>query len=289
MDKKAKNILFKTYWSAKGWKSDRFTDPDDFNYAKEKGLMFDPLTISHDACVSKIIEIVNTITQEQVTKAFLSSLSTRRLDWRSGICSYRIAKLFTAHKYKPITSGCFFVDGKPVATSHTCEICKNVKYGVIGSEYYENEDLNVLNFERIKWGGVRHGELVYTLFDLEQFVKEEIPEPTEEDIAILKGILQAVDSCEQGDYPSALRDKLRDVPGLKSNKAERDVIIEILACIEILKPAAYDRPVAGRNDWNFIEYWRGEDGYDKAIVEKYFGKYLETEKLHVYKESRGRS
>lgn len=41
MDKKAKDILFKTYWSSAGWKDDKFTAPDDFAYAKEKGLMFD--------------------------------------------------------------------------------------------------------------------------------------------------------------------------------------------------------------------------------------------------------
>lgn len=276
MDKKAKNILFKTFWSSKGWKMDaeRQLAQEDFLYAKEKGLMFDPVTISHDQCIERIIEIVNKITPEQVTKAFLSSLSTRRLDWRSGICSYHIAKLFTAHKYKPVASGCSFIDGKPVVVSYTCEICKNVRDGVVGSEHYENEDLNVLNFERIKWGGVRHGSLLYTLFDLEQFTKEEIPEPTEEDIEILKGILHAVDLCNTGDYPSALRDKLKDVPNLKSNKSERDVIIEILACIEVLQPLSYNRPISGRNDWNFVEYWRGEDGYNKEIVEKYFGKYL---------------
>ena len=145
---------------------------------------------------------------------------------------------------------------------------------MIGSEKYENEDLNVLNFERIKWGGVRHGELLYTLFDLEQFAKEEIPEPTKEDVEIFKGILLAVDFCNPGDYQSVLREKLRNVPNLKSNKAERDVIIEILACIEVLKPKSYDRPIAGRNDWNFIEYWRGEDGYNKEVVEKYFGEYM---------------
>lgn len=84
--------------------------------AKEKGVMFDPLTISHDACINRII----------------------------------------------------YQDGKVVHTSYTCKICNNLKYGVIGNEHYLNEDLNVLNFERIKWGGVRHGALIYTLFDLEQ-------------------------------------------------------------------------------------------------------------------------
>ena len=274
MDKKAKSILFKTYWSSKGWRDEYITTPDDFLYAKDKGLMFEPLTISHDDCINQIIARVNSISSEQVVKAFLSSLSTRRLDWRSGIASYYIAKLIIPHKYTPVESGHFYENGKVAATSYTCGICKNLKYGVIGREKYIKSDLNVLNFERIKWGGVRHGDLLYTLFDLEQFKQEQIAEPTETDITIFRAILRAVNSCKTGDFPSVLRDKLKDIPELKSNKNERSVIIEILACIGVLNPMSYNRPTSSKHDWTFVEYWRGEDGYDSAVVEKYFGKYL---------------
>lgn len=102
---------------------------------------------------------------------------------------------------------------------------------MIGRESYKNEDLNVLNFERIKWGGLRHGDLLYTLFDLEQFTKEEIPEPVTDDI-------------------------------------------EILAFIGVLTPKSCNRPEPSKHDWTYATYWRGEDGYDKDIVEMYFGKYL---------------
>ena len=276
IDKKAKKILFNTYWSSKGWKdeSERCTSPEDFEYAKQKGLMFDRITISHDECVKRVVNLANIITQEQVAKAFLCSLSTRRLDWRSAVSSYYIAKLFTEHKYSPEGYGGLIEDGVIVNQSHTCGVCKNLMYGVIGQENYINEDLNVMNFERIKWGGVSHGELLYTWFDLEQFSKEEIPEPTNEDMEIFKGILAVIESCEATDYPSALRDKLKGLDILKANKAERDVIIEILACIGILNPKSYDRKEAGKHDWTYATYWRGEDGYDKEVVNKYFGKYL---------------
>ena len=274
MDKKAKNILFQTYWSAKGWKDKSSTPPDDFIYAREKGIMFDPFTISHDDCVNQIVELADSISSEQVVKAFLSSLSTRRLDWRSGIASYYIAKLMTPHPYTPVKSGCSYENGKITAISYTCKICRNLRHGVIGSESYIERDLNVLNFERIKWGGVRHGDLLYTLFDLKQFKKEQIPEPNAVDIAIWKEILCAIDSCKTGDFPGVLRDKLKNIPGLKSNKNERTVLLEILACIGILTPKSYDRPTSGKHDWTFVEYWRGEDGYDTKVIETYFAKYL---------------
>ncbi len=276
MDKKAKKILFNTYWSGKGWKdwAERYTSPTDFEYAKEKGLMFEPITISHDECVKRIVKLAENITMEQVTKGFLSSLSTRRLDWRSAISSYYIANLFTEHKYTPVESGRFYKGDAVVHISHTCGVCKNLKYGVVGKENYESEDLNVLNFERIKWGGVRHGELLYTLFDLEQFTKEEIPEPSNSDAEIFKETLKAVESCNPGDYPGALRKRLAEVSLLKANKAERDVIIEILACIGVLAPKSCNRQESGKHDWTFATYWRGEDGYNKDVVEKYFGKYI---------------
>jgi len=275
MDKKAKKILFQTYWK-NGWidRKDRKTNPTAFAYAKEKGLMFEPLTISHDDCVKRIIEIASKIKIEEVAKAFLSSLSTRRLDWRSGIGSYFIAQLFIPHKYTPIISGHSYENGKIVHTAYTCEICRDLKYGICGHDFYENEDLNVLNFERIKWGGVRHGNLIYTFFDLEQFAKEQITKPTKDDIEIFKSILHAINSCKQGDYPSVLRDKLKDVPNLKSDKNERSIILEILACIDVLKPASYDRPTPSKHDWTYVLFWRGEDKYNKEAVDKYFSKYL---------------
>lgn len=275
MDKRAKDILFQTYWSSRGWKQEYTVDPDDFIYAKEKGLMFDPITIGHDDCVKKILEIADTIKPEQIAKAFLSSLSTRRLDWRSGIGSYHIAKLLPPHHYEPMEAGHFYQDNEVAAVQHTCRICNGVKYGVIGEESYTDYDLNVLNFERIKWGGVRRGQLIYILFDLEQFKKERIPEPTRTDISIFKKILRAIDSCEPWDYPSELRDKLLHIPKFKSNKVERNGILEILACINILRAKSHMRAEKGKHEWTFVTFWRGEDGYNKKAVEKYFGKYLE--------------
>ncbi len=287
MDKKAKKILFDTYWKNGGWidgniwengelipNPERTASKDNFGYAKEKGLMFDNFTISHDECIKEIVKLSKSISKEKVTKAFLSSLSTRRLDWRSAIASYYLAQMTTLHSYTPVVSGHGYEDGKIVQTSYTCGICKEVKFGVWGRENYIDEDLNVLNFERIKWGGVRHGYIIYTFFDLREFEKEEIPEPTQQDITIFKEILKAINSCKKDDYPSILRDKLKDIPNFKSNKSERSIILELLACIEVLKPKTTNRPEKGRHDWTYATHWRGEDGFNQKAVNDYFGKYL---------------
>lgn len=46
-----------------------------------------------------------------------------------------------------------------------CADCND--HRLMSNEKYVNEDLNVLNFERVKWGGVRLNWLVYCLMDLE--------------------------------------------------------------------------------------------------------------------------
>jgi hypothetical protein len=274
MDKKAKKILFNTYWK-NGWidKQNRIITSDDFEYAKSKGLMFDPITITHDECIDKILNIVSKMEPDMAAKAFLSSLSSRRLDWRSGIASYYIAKQIIRHKYKKAVSGYYYEQDKQIP-SYTCGICRDRKYGLIGNERYHNIDLSLYNFERIKWGGVRHGELAYTLFDLEQLFSDEIPEPKDEDLEIFKAILSAIDNCRPDDGPRKLEEKLALV--LKSSKSEREVLIEILACINILEAKSTSRKVSMKSDWTFCEYWRGEDKYNKDVVNEVFKKYILT-------------
>lgn len=274
MDIKAKKILFSTYWSSKGWidRDHRSISKEDFDYAKSKGLMFDPVTISHDDCIKEILRLKNEVSKEKICKAFLSSLSTRRLDLRSSIASYYIANKLLPHQYMPVESGHSYKDGEISNASHTCLICRDTKYGVIGDEKYIDVDLNVLNFERLKWGGVRHGQILYTYFDLNCFVKEDVPEPTKADYLLLKEILDVIESSNVGDYPNALEERFKDV--LPSNKNERQMLIEILACIGILEAKSKDRPLKGKSDWVYVSYWRGEDKYNKKIVDDYFGNYL---------------
>ena len=274
MDKKAKNILFRTYWK-NGWISDkdRKTDPIDFEYAKSKGVMFDNINITHDQCIIEILGVVKDISIQSVSKAFLGSLTNNRLDWRSAIASFHIAKMLPKHKYKKTVSGHGYDNhGNINYTSYSCGVCMDLNYHIFGYEKYSNIDLNILNFERLKWGGVRHGDLVYTLFDLKSFTNENIIDPTNKDIEIFKKILDTIETSQEKDYPGKLEQRLSQI--IKSTKYERKTLLEIMACIGILKPGSYDRPSTDRNDWKYVEYWRGEDKYNKEMVEMYFGEYI---------------
>lgn len=272
MDKKAKKILYDTYWK-NGWLDKPFVSPSDFEYAKSKGLMFDPFSITHDECIENIHKYTEWISFDAICKAFLSSLSTRRLDLRSAIASYFIARQIRPHKYIPVyLAHTYDENGKIIDTSYTCGICKSFRYGVVGDKEYKNVDINVFNFERLKWGGLRHGDILYTYFDLRMFLDADIDEPNEADIKILRDMINVIRRCKPDENYEALEKKLRNV--ITSTKEEREYLIEMLACFGILEPKSYNRPCKKRPNWVHLQHWRGEDGYNRETMLRIFKKYL---------------
>jgi hypothetical protein len=100
VDKRAAKILHDTFWSPEGWKreSERVLSAEDFSYAKAKGLMFDPVNADHTQAVSAVTKLVDRLNRRMVADAFLSSLSTRRLDWRSAMGSYFVSQHLLPHE-----------------------------------------------------------------------------------------------------------------------------------------------------------------------------------------------
>jgi hypothetical protein len=72
VDKKALKILTSTYWSSARWKpeSEHITPPDDLRYAKQAGVMFDSIRVSHGDIVRRAIEIRSMIDPNIITNAF---------------------------------------------------------------------------------------------------------------------------------------------------------------------------------------------------------------------------
>jgi len=206
MDPKAKKILTQTFWQSGKWRSGKYTyTEEDFQYAKSKGLMFDRLTTSHDGCVHRLRQLHDEIlSKDLVVKVFLHSLSTCKVYLRSALS---ITDRLPIHTY----------DERPVelVSYSACGYCNEHK--VMSNEAYINEDLNVLNFERIKWGGVHLNWLLYCLLDLECLAKEqETFTVCKEDIAILEQMIEVVESCKDTDAARQLEKRWKDV--FKSNQ-----------------------------------------------------------------------
>jgi hypothetical protein len=258
-DDRARKILLKAYWSAAGWKDRPDITPEDFAYARAAGYMFDPVTWTHDKIVQAVRQTSRSASKTAVCDAFLASLSTRRLELRSALGSYAVARHFPQHTLR---------------RRQRCAICG------VGNGGAETHDLSVLNFERYKWGGVRHLDPAYIAFDLDQFSTLELVTPREEDIAIMRRICEIARTLEPGARPRHLERHLIQV--FPSNAAEREVLIQILGYCGILQPAGHtgffetftrdtDRSAPYDTEWNYpVSWWTGRDGVNAAALEDYF-------------------
>ena len=100
--KDAKKILFKQFWDSKGWKPQKTLNitEEEFEKAKEQAYMFDYTeVITHSEYLSRLKKVVSQISKEDVANAFLYSLSTRKLEYRSALGSYWYAIAIPEHEY----------------------------------------------------------------------------------------------------------------------------------------------------------------------------------------------
>ncbi len=227
--------------------------------------MFDPVQLDHAEALSQLLDSIKKLDRRTVADAFLASLSTRRLDWRSALGSYAVFQHI--HVHEPIDDGT------------RCSVCGFYMHWL-------DEDRNMTNFTRFKWGGVGHDQLFYAATDLALFLETAVPVPTAEDIAIFKNLISAIDAVPSKTTSAALHSDFAKV--LKSNKAERDVLIAILGFCGILGSPAHpgfsDAFIAfnQRNlpDRHFVDmpypacWWRRDVGINQSRLSDYFGHVL---------------
>ena len=260
-DKKALKILYDTYWSSLGWKKGKYTPFEDFTYAQNAGVMFQPVSFSHDEAVKWLVSSYADVNLENICNAFLVSLSTRRLELRSALGSFAIARNFPAHNYH--------------GNKYCCTICGSFKHP---SPF----DLSLFNFERYKWGGVRHEHPEYIAFDLEQFSKLEPVKPTIQDLDLMRNIIDTIRQTKPEARPRDVEKELRVT--LVSNIKEREILLEILAYCGILQPGKHEGyyqsfphyfkrtfPHVNKIDWTYpICWWHGLDGVNEDALAYYF-------------------
>lgn len=265
-DKRAVRVLFSAYWGSGGWKDEHRLDPAEFAYARSRGVMFDPVMLSHADVVKRAIAARDQVGRTDVANAFVASLGTRDLGPRSALGSYAVLQHFPDHAWS----------GNP---AH-CDIC-----GAPNREARQ-ENLNVLSFERLKWGGIRHLQPVYAAFDLEQFGRLDHAVPSREDVGLLRDVFEAIAAVPPQATAARLHAALPSA--LKSNKAEREVLIGILGLCGILETREHsgfrtsfvpwlERDLPGRR---FVDmpypacWWTGADGVNREAVSYWFGHLL---------------
>lgn len=259
----AVEILFRRYWSAAGWTNGEIS-PDEFNYAKRANVMFDPIEVAHDDAVERAIEIRSKIPPEMVGDAFLASLSAKRMDWRSPLGSLSAILHLPPHT--------FAVSRNPM--TRTCAVC-----GAFCP--FGKRDINVLNFERLKWGGVRHRQPLYAALDLEWFCSLAAPKPVERDFDALRRVIDRISQLAPADRPPQAEVKIRGL--FPSNLSQRRTVLDILGIAGVLIPKhlptfwgeypvfAQEKQPPRKNDWRYpVLWWTGSDGVNYDALEFWF-------------------
>ena len=264
MDQRAVNILLRTYWTPAGWRPERerHLSEEDFEYAKSAGVMFDSVESNHDQFVRQLAHLVSKCDKTAIANAFLASLSSRRLDWRSALGSYAVFRSMKPHVAP--------------AGQLSCGHC---------GMYVKQEplDLNVLNFERLKWGGVRHLHVEYALLDLTLFNQSSAAAPTSKDIDIFWELISACREAGDEVTSSSLHKSLPR--SLKGNKAEKDTLVAILGFTGVLGTTVHPGfdstfvPANARELPNrrFVDmsypacWWTGTEGVNEKALTEFFG------------------
>ena len=256
---RARQILLDAFWDAGAWRRGPAVAPDELDIAKAAGYMFDPSVSTHDGAVARAINAAHSIDPRDVAHAFVASLGSRQLEYRSALGSFAFARFLDYH----------VADNSRGRSS--CDVC--------GDPIADHMvDWNIENFLRIKWGGMGHGQPSYMSFDLERFNELEKMNPTPEDWAILERILKIAESQDPKARPDHLERAINKT--VSSNRHERRVLLQILGFVGILKPRIvipiFNRfvPFTERGTETELAYpfsaWRGVDSVDRDAVQFWF-------------------
>ena len=269
VDARAVNILYNTYFDEDdnllSWVEDRDVPDADFALAKAAGVMFDPIQLDHDELIAWILEARDKVNPLAVSNAFIASLGSRRQDTRSALGSYAHVLHLNAHHFEEDED------------SDNCAHC-----GV--GQAKNTLDLSERNFRRLKWAGnVEQGDLEYVGADLHQFAKLAAVSPSDDDMDIMRCVLEAIRNLPKS---AQLSDLNKALVGLfQSNKQERQVALEILGYAGILKPKGWpsffdawvrpsEREEPGhfyKKEWQFPSSgWTGKDGINEDAVRFWF-------------------
>ena len=263
VDRRAVRTLMNAYWSQAGWRDPPATPPKaELAHAIDEGVMFDgTYHATHDEVVDAVIAARDAVGEDEVAGAFLSSLTSRRLDLRSAFGSFAVARHLARHDH----------DSDPSGLCRTCQLRTDER----------DIDRNVMSFERVKWGGVRRDDLIYVAFDLERFAAADHPQATSEDHALLEALLDELEAAPPATSAAqAARTMLRDLNG---NTDERGVLLDILGVCSVLETTTHrgyadrfvryaDRDLPGKR---FVErvyptcWWTAADGVNREPLKRY--------------------
>ncbi len=206
-----------------------------------------------------------------ITNLFLASLSSTRLDHRSGLAAYAFMQMLPKHLHEP-----------NIGTNYP-EYCK-----ICGAEEIKlHLDLTGLNLQRFGFGSMIS---VKEPYEIQFFLKQHaaLPEvvPTAVDFTIFNAIIDLLSHADADASPTDIAKQLRKVEGFKASVDQARYFLEILGFCSILETAEhkgyltkYTNPglapsKSHSSNWAYpVDFWTGKDGINRDAFEFWFGGY----------------
>ena len=226
----------------------------------------------HADVVGRLRLLADIIPPDDVATAFVASLSSRRLAARSALGSYAFARVLPDHALEPL----------PNTFATICRVCGWSQMPP-GHEEFDAQNAEHMARERTHWGGFRHLDPHYALFDLTEWRGLTPLNPTADDTRCLDLLLRTPGLLAPEAKASDLERAIRSV--LPSNKYQRQTLIRILGYAGVLEapgypsffesyvlPEARHLPRQRFADWGYpIIWWRARDGIRKETAMFWFG------------------
>jgi len=264
---------------------------EDFEYAKEKGVMFDDIYLIHEQAYAMREEILKAISLEDVSEAFLYSLSTRHLAYRSALASYVYLLNIPKHDWREVENYRVTItqkDGTQIKGKSLgwCGICH---WNLGRDEVVETAELfgrNFANYHRLKYG-MSCQSVNFALADLNLFLQLDKKYCCEEDVKILSKILECVNELKPNNKAGVLQKLISQKKFFPSNKSEVSTILDTLGMCGILETheqrgflyeysnALQTSPPELTNDYYYpVNWWKAKNGINRNALQTVFGKWL---------------
>ena len=233
--------------------------------------MGDDVVREHAGVVQQLRTLAEVVSPRDIGRSFVASLSSRELATRSALGSYAFARVLPDHPLDPVQG----------AFATICRTCGWSRMPT-GYESLEEETARHLPVERSRYGGLRHLDPHYALFDLTEWRALSPLAPTREDERCLDLLLRTPALLSPNAKAADLEHALRSV--LPSNKVERQTLIRILGYAGVFEvpdhpsffdgyvlPDARELPRQRFADWGYpIIWWRAIHGVRRDAADFWF-------------------
>ena len=277
IDKKALTLLKKYYLP---YKTDGRPSDADSENAIKSGVLVPDSAMTHDEIVSEIKMLSNRISLENAAKAFLYSLSSGDMRYRTALSSLVWARSLPEHE--------FVSNGVEKNEWHTpsCVVC-GCSHGLDTKESVDWNEYGVFRYLPPKQYGREPNFTCaeYVLNDLREFENLPDVEPCDEDYHILNGIFACVSEMKPHNMDIALVSEIRNKKFFDATGNGIHCTLGILSICGILESPEYTGLLHSfTNSGNIGDYrdglsfyplffWRGKDGVNYHAVDEIFGSF----------------